>query len=85
MPEALDTAVHNLTPLQKAVFLGDRSGSIMEMLSDADRQKLEVLTRKAEKEIQFGDKKRQSKEDERKRAQPEPFEEEPLKVNHYRL
>jgi hypothetical protein len=78
LPEALASAVHTLTPLQKAVFLGDRSGSVMELLSNSDRQKLELLTRKTEKEIQLED--RKHGRDEKKRAEPEPFEEEPLKV-----
>lgn len=83
LPEALATAVHHLTPLQKAVFLGDRSGSIMELLSDSDRQKLELLSRKAEKEVQLDDDKK--RKEEKRRGDPEPFEEEPLKVCFKRL
>lgn len=65
----------HLTPLQKAVFLGDRSGSVMELLSDEDRQKLQLLNRKTEKEVQI-----KEREKEVKKPKAEPFEEEPLKV-----
>lgn len=49
LPE-FDKAFNTLNPLQKAVFLGDRSGSIMELLSSQDRQKLQLLTKKNEYE-----------------------------------
>lgn len=81
LPSSMVDAMDHLTPLQKAVFLGDRSGSVMELLSNADREKLELLTRKTEKEFQVKDEK---KNEERQRHAPEPFEEEPLKVKYFK-
>lgn len=75
MPSTMLNITGNLTPLQKAVFLGDRSGSVMELLNDADRQKLNLLMRKSEKEVQIKKDKTESK-----KTDPLPFEEEPLKV-----
>jgi hypothetical protein len=71
------TATSHLTPLQKAVFLGDRSASVMELLNDEDRKKLELLTRKSEKEVQI-----KKEKVEVKKTDPLPFEEEPLKVSN---
>jgi hypothetical protein len=48
----------------------------MELLSDSDRKKLELLSRKTEKETIIPERKKPEK-----RVEPEPFEEEPLKVS----
>lgn len=88
----LGKAFSSLNPLQKAVFLGDRSGSVMQLLSEADRSKLALITKKAEVETKFA---KVSvlllfpietffQPEPKKRAEPEPFEEEPLKAHRYK-
>uniref|UniRef100_A0A1I7SVN1 Uncharacterized protein n=1 Tax=Bursaphelenchus xylophilus TaxID=6326 RepID=A0A1I7SVN1_BURXY len=75
----LGQAFQSLNPLQKAVFLGDRSGSVLELLSSADREKLKLLTKKAEIETKIV-----RKEAAKRRPEPEPFEEEPMKAHRFK-
>ncbi|CAD5213196.1 unnamed protein product [Bursaphelenchus okinawaensis] len=74
----ITTAFQNLNPLQKAVFLGDRSGSVLELLSSSDREKLKLLTKKSEIETKF------KKPEKEKRVELVPFEEEPMKAHRFK-
>ncbi|KAI6180796.1 G-patch domain-containing protein [Aphelenchoides besseyi] len=80
LPENLHHAVKRLSPLERALFLGDRSGSVMELLSDSDRKKLELISRKSERKTE----KPEDKPKEKVVAEPEPFEEEPMKAHRFK-
>ncbi|KAI6242165.1 G-patch domain-containing protein [Aphelenchoides fujianensis] len=80
LPPTVLHAIKHLSPLEKAVFLGDRSRSVMELLSTSDRKKLELLTLKAEKKPE----EKAEREKPQKIAEAEPFEEEPLKAHRFK-
>lgn len=76
MPVKLLEASQKLTPFQRAVFLGDRSTSVLELLSDRDRERLKAQERPAAAE--------RSEQEASRAGDVMPFEEEPMKAHRFK-
>lgn len=68
----------NLTPFERARFLGDRANSVMELLSEKDRKFLKQIQENKNQKIG------NIKQNKLKNETFEPFEEEPMKNHRFK-
>ncbi|KAI1731848.1 g-patch domain-containing protein [Ditylenchus destructor] len=62
-----------MSPFERARFLGDRDHSVLDLLSEKDRQFLQTVKDEKQKVL-----------DKKKQSESEPFEEEPLKAHRFK-
>lgn len=70
LPESVLKISKQLTPFQRAKLLGERDHSVMELLSTVERDKCRQMQMR--------------KEEQQKRNEAEPFEEEPMKAHRFK-